>query len=109
MRLIVAKIAISSYLVFMAYTHWKDEILENTLKEAVYKNIEGLNASDRFKEFLRLYLINIIYFTFFTSILTIISRSILPKMFNIFGLALWIYFSIHPNQIIQLVLQKILE
>lgn len=48
-------------------------------------------------------------FAFWSSILTIISRNILPKIFNIAGLLLWLYFGSHPELIIQTAMVKIVE
>lgn len=48
-------------------------------------------------------------FTLWTSILMIISRNILPKIFNIVGLLLWLYFGSHPELVIQTAMIKILE
>lgn len=39
----------------------------------------------------------------------IISRNILPKLFNIAGLMLWLYFGSHPELVIQTAMVKILE
>lgn len=46
---------------------------------------------------------------FLTSILTVVSRSILPKMFNVAGILLWMYFSVHPNMIPQRFMQRMME
>lgn len=48
-------------------------------------------------------------FTLWTSVLTIVSRNILPKMFNVAGLLLWLYFGSHPELIIQTAMIKIVE
>ncbi len=97
MRLVVAKLAISAYLLMIAYLHYSHEILNNTLKQAVEANIAQLSIHERTKEFLQLYLINAMYFAFTTSALMVISRNILPKVICALGLALWSYFSLFPG------------
>lgn len=48
-------------------------------------------------------------FTMWISLLTVISKNILPKILNSIGIVLWIYFSMHPNAIIQHFILKIFE
>jgi hypothetical protein len=109
MRLLVGKLAISAYLLMLACLHFTDEILQNTLRQAVEANIAELSVHERTKEFLRLYLINAIYFAFATSALMVVSRNILPKVVCAVGLALWSYFSLPPGIPLQRILLKILE
>jgi hypothetical protein len=109
MRLILAKVSISLYLLFLTYSHLANDILDKTFRETVQENIARLDASERSKEFLKLYLVNLIYFMFGTSVLMVFSRNVLPKLVNAAGIALWIYFGTHPNMVMRLYLQKMFE
>lgn len=109
MRLLVAKLAISAYLVFLAYSHFTEEVLRNTLKQAVELNIGELAVDERTKEFLRIYLSNAMLFALSVSVLAVVSRNILPKVVAAVGLALWSYFSIPPGVPIQFILLKTME
>ena len=79
------------------------------LRESVAANIDRLHIDQRSKEFLRMYLINAIMFTFLSSVLTVVSRSILPKMFNVVGILLFLYFSVHPDMMPQRFMQRMME
>ena len=48
-------------------------------------------------------------FTFLSSVLTVVSRSVLPKIFNVVGILLFLYFSVHPNMSPQRFLQRMME
>ena len=60
MRLFVAKLPISAYLLMLAYTHYTQTILHNTLQQAVEANVDQLDMHDRNKDFLKIYLVNVI-------------------------------------------------
>lgn len=109
MKLIIAKTAISTYLLYVAYSYLSQDLLMGMLKESVAANIERLPIDQRSKEFLRLYLINAIMFTFLSSVLTVVTRSVLPKMFNVVGILLFLYFSVHPDMMPQRFLQRMME
>lgn len=109
MQLFVAKLVISTYPLYLAYAHTMEEVLQGTLKQAVELNINQLPIHDRNKEFLRIYLINVILFTLCTSALMVLTRSILPKLISALGIALWAYFSIPPGIPPQFIMLKILE
>ena len=109
MKLVIAKTAISAYLLYVAYSYLSQDLLMGMLKESVAANIERLPIDQRSKEFLRLYLINAIMFTFLSSVLTVVTRSVLPKMFNVVGILLFLYFSVHPDMMPQRFLQRMME
>lgn len=108
MKLIIAKTAISAYLLFVAYSYLSQDLLMGMLKESVAANIERLPIDQRSKEFLRLYLINAIMFTFLSSVLTVVTRSVLPKIFNVVGILLFLYFSVHPDMMPQRFVQRMM-
>lgn len=95
-RVLLSKIMIGGYLLSLAYLHNSDSVLEHMLVLAINANIENLEIQQQSREFLEMYLIKVIYYSFYVSVLTIVTRNIIPKMVNIIGLLLWVYFSIHP-------------
>jgi len=109
MRLLLCKIMVSGYLLSLAYLHHSDSILEHMLAQAVNANIENLNLHLQNRELLEMYLIKVLYYSFYASIFTIMSKNLIPKMVNIVGLLLWVYFSIHPLSPIQFQIGRIAE
>jgi hypothetical protein len=109
MRLVAGKVGIAAYLLMLGYLYATDDILYNTLRQAVELNIAHLALEERTSEFLRLYLIRIMLFCLFASLLAVLSRNILPKVVTAVGLALWIYFSLPPNIPPQRILLKMAE
>jgi len=97
MRLFVAKLPISAYLLMLAYTHYTQTILHNTLQQAVEANVDQLDMHDRNKDFLKIYLVNVMLIALSTSVLMLFSHNVLPKVVCAGGLALWSYFSMFPG------------
>lgn len=54
-------------------------------------------AENIFGKFLTHYLIYLIVACLFASVITVVTRSIVPKLVNILGIILWFYFSYHPK------------
>jgi hypothetical protein len=66
-------------------------------------------AENFFGKFLTYYLIYLIVACLFTSIITVVSRSIIPKLVNILGIILWFYFSYHPKVSIKTIDREMLK
>ena len=110
MRLFVAKLAISGYLLMLAYTHYTQTILHNSLQQAVEANVEQLDIHSSNKEFLKTYLLNVMLLALSTSILMLFSHNVLPKVVCALGVGLWSYFSIFPGApVTRMLAVKIME
>jgi hypothetical protein len=97
MRLVISKLLLSCYLCFLAYQLLFSRYTSESLGKVLTMNVEALGLSDTNTEFLRIYLSKIIAFCFAVSLVTVLSKNLLPKLIVIVGIALWIGFAFHPK------------
>lgn len=97
MRLVLAKLLISTYLCFHAYQIIFAQYNAEAYRKVVEMNVEELDLHPSNKQFLNLYLLRFIAFCFATSIVAVFSKNLLPKMLTIVGIALWVFFTFHPK------------
>jgi hypothetical protein len=97
MRFLIAKAIISLYLCHQAYVIALQPIASEAISDMLKMNIASLELHPSNAMFLDRYLSIIIAFCMAESILSVISRNMLPKVVTIFGLILWICLGFHPR------------
>lgn len=96
-RILLCKIAIAAYLCYQGYTVGMDDILFGTMQALIEMNVNGLDLQAGNAAFLKLYLWKVIIFCHVYSVMMVISQKIAPKVINMIGVLLWLYFHRHPQ------------
>jgi hypothetical protein len=97
MRLFLAKLLISTLLLYQVYLLTYRQTSRQAILKVLALNITFFDFHPKNTEFLIAYLHLIIIFCFSLSLLVIISKNLLPKFLVIVGIMLWMVFGFHPS------------
>ena len=97
MRLVLAKSIISAFLCYQTYLLTYEQTSSKAIQKVVMLNIASLQLHNKNTEFLNQYLYLCISCCFLVSVLTVVSKNLLPKIIVIAGIMLWLVFGFHPQ------------